>query len=529
MHSTNADPVPDGAAPFSRRSNARLLVVAGTLVALITTGALVGWLGAERIQTNQVKQELDRSAQRILARLAAIIDESEATFARIEQSGLAHCSDGMLLAMRTELFEARFLRDIGGIDGRELVCSTALGRMDERYRSGPPDLRLATGTALRTDRSVLASASMRSLVVEREPFNALIHSGQVTDLMAGLDDSEIFLAVADSSRTPADWHPFKADAQTAGQGRRNHFLAASTCLDSHDLCVQLRRQRHLVEDAGGELRGVMTSLGGAAGLSLFFLGLAGFRQYHTPERDLARAIANDQIRPAYQPILTLPDHRLVGFEALARWRDSSHTERSAEAFIQLAENSGQIQDITSLMVRRIGEELGEWLSKNPERHVAINIAPAELADPGLPDKLDRHLLARGVQPGQIILEITERTMLTSADARRHIEVLTQHGFCLYADDFGVGYCGLAYLIDLDIHGIKLSQTLTAAVATDSPKAALVPRVSALARELGLAVVVEGVETEAQCQALSEIGPVMVQGWYFAPPLSARQLIRFFDR
>jgi sensor c-di-GMP phosphodiesterase-like protein len=142
------------------------------------------------------------------------------------------------------------------------------------------------------------------------------------------------------------------------------------------------------------------------------------------------------------------------------------------------------------------------------------------------EQIERHLIGRGVRPGQIILEITERTMLETEAAQDIIERMNRIGLRIYADDFGVGYCGLAYLNELDIQGIKISQQLTAAVATDSPKASLVPRVAEMARDLGLEVVIEGVETEAQRDALRSLEPVYGQGWLFARELDSAGIAHF---
>jgi sensor c-di-GMP phosphodiesterase-like protein len=505
-----------------------MLLLAGALFT-VAFGIAAGWYGGAWLQTLQAGTELQRSSERVHARLDEIISETIGVFESLDGLPLRHCSDEMLLEMRTHLFEARFLKDIGGLQDRALVCSTALGRLDQPLRSGLPDLELSGLVGLRLDRSVLASTRLRTMVIERKNFNALVDPRHVSDLVTSLGNTEIFLrAASDADHT---WQAFEA----TGQERlpllnrsRHPGLGNTHCDDDTGLCILLH---HLPDGSAvgqRETRLVISTLGGGLGLAFFLGALSLNRQRNTPEQALRRAIRHGDIKAVFQPIISLPDHELFGFEALARWNDNNKRTIPPEQFIALAENSGLINQISALMIRLIGEELGDWLAESEHRHIAINIAPSELSDPGLLRNLQKHLLNRGVKPGQIVLEITERTMLESEAAGRQIEALTRHGFAVYADDFGVGYCGLGYLNELDMDGIKISQSFTAAVATDSPKATLVPRIIEMAHELGLRVIIEGVETERQCQTLSELGPVMAQGWYFAREMPADEVISRFS-
>ncbi len=493
------------------------LAIAGVLIA---AGWFFGWHLANWLDRSQIQSELASATERTLIRLDAIIAEAEQVFSGLENSPHEHCSEALLLEMRTSLFEARFMRDIGGIEGHSLYCSTALGQLDTPYHSSSPDLVLSNGTGLRTDRSVLASARMRTMVVERGRFNALIDPRQVSDLTTSISNSDIFLGLENSD--PPRWLAFDESARLAA-GHSGQVLAAEQCSDVTGLCARLTRPAHLTESSSGPTHLVIATLGGSLGLTLFVAGVGLRRNQHSTERELERALRAGRIHPRYQPIVNLPEASLAGFEALARWPQPGGHHVSPESFINLAERSGLIGQVSASMIEQIGKDLGEWLSLRPALRLAINIAPSELNDPNLIDHIGRHLIERGVRPGQIILEITERTMLESQTSRRHIERLARQGFVIFADDFGVGYCGLAYLNELDMHGIKISQSLTAAVATESPKASLVPRVTEMARELGLEVVIEGIETVEQRDALATLGPLLAQGWLFARDLSAEEL------
>ncbi len=490
-------------------------------LALVLAGMGLGHTGAGQMARQQAQTELDSASQRLAARFDAIIEEASRVFTQLGQSQEPRCSEAELLVMRTEVFNARFLRDVGRLDDSVLYCSTALGALDSPYRGGPPDITIANGLGLKTDREVLAGEDTRTMVIEDRNFNALVDPGVVTDLAAAMDEATLFLS--DKSTADREWHPFHSNTELTHDG-----LTSIQCNDRSGLCVMLHYPRDRLAAWQPQTRMAMAGFGGAAGLALFLVIFMGLRQEETPERRLRRALAHDWIHTVYQPIIRLPDHRLVGFEALARWRDDDGNGLPAEDFIALAERTGLIGQVSERMIRTIGKELSPWLKQHPECVIAVNIAPAELDDDALIEKLDRELIERGVRAEQVYIEITERTMVENESAHDRIEQLARRGFRVYADDFGVGYCGLAYLNDMDVHGIKISHLFTAAVATDSPKAALVPRITELARELGLDVVIEGVETREQADSLSELEPILVQGWLYSRGMDIEELTQRFN-
>lgn len=508
-------------APASRPSWFGLFLLA----VLTGFGGAFGWWMSSQLKAGSTERIIQSSTNRVLERFDDIIAEARTAFASIDGAGLEHCSANQLADMRTRVFEARYLRDIGGIRGFSLHCSTALGVLEAPYHSSPPPIRLPDGTGLRTDRSVLASENLRTLVVEYGQFNALVDSRQVSDLLTGIEQAHIELAVNDPEQR--DWHPFSLLTQPERVEPSRRLSRRVRCSEQSGLCVRIRHKAAPSLGLSSQ-DALIGGLGAALGASLFLIGANIRRQRSTPDRALARAINDHRIRPNYQPIVQLPGGTLVGFEALARWVDRQGQPVPTDQFIALAERNGMIGDVGRLMIRTIGSDIGDWLAEHQELRLTINVSPEEFCDPALIEQIRTQLIDRGISPSQIVLEITERTMIETDAAQEIIGQMTSMGLSIYADDFGVGYCGLAYLNELDIHGIKISQQLTAAVATDSPKASLVPRVTEMARGLNLDVVVEGIESDEQRDALRPLEPIMAQGWLFSRALSAADLERFFE-
>ena len=163
------------------RATAAHLIIAGLLIAV---GSVAGWYLAEWLNRSQMQSELGNAAERTLLRLDAIIDEANLVFAELENSSFEHCSEPLLLEMRTRLFEARF-HARHRRRPRIFHCTAVrpLGQLETPYHSTPPDMVLADGTGLRTDRSVLASERMRTMVVEKRPLQCADRSasGQRSD------------------------------------------------------------------------------------------------------------------------------------------------------------------------------------------------------------------------------------------------------------------------------------------------------------------------------------------------------------
>jgi sensor c-di-GMP phosphodiesterase-like protein len=512
-----------GLAP-TRTRRLRPAAVAWSLLlglVLVLAGVAAGHFGADQLARQQAQNELDEASDRLSVRFDAIINEARTVFDELERLRLPTCSEQELLNMRNRLFDARFLRDIGRLENMTLYCSTALGHLTEPYLSSEADVNIAVDLGVKTDRAVLAGQGTRTMVIEGEHFNALVDPAVVTDLAAAMESATLFLRAY--GENGGNWHPFQSGTELAHRG-----LSSERCSPDTGLCLLLHVSERRMFEGQSQARVAMAGFGGVAGLAVFLVIFIAVRQEESPEKRLRQALNKDWIHTVYQPIIRLPDHRLVGFEALARWKDDAGNEMPAEEFIALAERTGLIGRVSERIIRTIGRELSDWLKRNPDRVIAINIAPTELDDDALLEKLERELISRGVNPEQVMLEITERTMVENASAHERIEQLAHRGFRVYADDFGVGYCGLAYLNDMDVHGIKISHLFTAAVATDSPKAALVPRITELARELGLDVVIEGVETDAQARSLAELDPILVQGWLYSRGIAIDELIERFD-
>jgi sensor c-di-GMP phosphodiesterase-like protein len=219
----------------------------------------------------------------------------------------------------------------------------------------------------------------------------------------------------------------------------------------------------------------------------------------------------------YQPIVDLVNGKIVGAEALARWKDRDGTQVSPDKFIKVAEENGFIGPLTSLVFRRALSQLHEVLTKIPDFKLDINVTAADLADPAFLPMIDEAMKHSNVQPSSVVIEVTESSTANQEVAMEAIRLLRRRGHGIYIDDFGTGYSSLSYLTYLSVDRIKIDKSFTRAIGTQSPTLAILPPIMAMARSLNLGVVVEGVETEQQALYFT-VNDLTVQGsWNSWPP------------
>lgn len=210
----------------------------------------------------------------------------------------------------------------------------------------------------------------------------------------------------------------------------------------------------------------------------------------------------------------------MGGEALVRWRRPDGSLTSPDLFIPLAENTGQIRQITDFVLQQLLEQLGPLLRANPQLYISVNLAACDVMAPRIGKVTARLLAQHKVSPHQIAFEVTERGLIDVVVARNHLQALRDVGHQVLIDDFGTGYCSLAYLQTLPVDCLKIDKAFIDALGHDAASSGVAPHIIRMAHALQLRVIAEGIEYEAQAVLLSSEGVSYGQGWLFARPLSA---------
>ncbi len=249
------------------------------------------------------------------------------------------------------------------------------------------------------------------------------------------------------------------------------------------------------------------------------------------ETHLRRAADNGEFHLVYQPQVDLLSGRIVAAEALIRWQNHLLGELRPDRFISHAETTGDIVRIGSWVLREACRQVAAWREAGLGIvRVAVNVSYRQFVGEDLAETVQR-ILAEFDLPGAALeLEFTERVLIEDApDTLRTFADLREMGIILTIDDFGEGYSALNYLRRLPIHGLKLSQLFVEGVPNNNSDVAVCQAVVGIARSLGLGLVAEGVESEAQRQFLLRLGVPIAQGFLFAPGLKPDEFARRLEQ
>lgn len=248
--------------------------------------------------------------------------------------------------------------------------------------------------------------------------------------------------------------------------------------------------------------------------------------------EILSGLRDRQFELHYQPLVDLRHDRICGFEALVRWRHPKHGLIRPAVFVPLAEEGGVIQQLGDWTISRACRQLHAWRSRRPQASelvVSVNLSTLQLLDAELPDRVARLLRELEMPADRLRLEMTESALV------RHVEqasdvlgALQRLGVRLSVDDFGTGYVSLAYLSAFPVDTLKIDRSLIRDLDGSSERTVLVAELLQLAREMGLAVVAEGIERRAELERLRSLGCRFVQGFHFSHPLPAEAAERLIS-
>ena len=239
------------------------------------------------------------------------------------------------------------------------------------------------------------------------------------------------------------------------------------------------------------------------------------------ETDLRRAMERGELSLHFQPIVRLGDGRIAGFEALLRWQHPERGWVSPTLFVPVAEEMGLIHPLGRWVIEEACGHARRWSRAFPGRplRVSVNLSAAQFSQPDLVEHVRRSIADCGIAPGVLHFEITESVILEHAGPGQAILArLRELGVVMCMDDFGTGYSSLGYLHRFPLDELKIDRSFVSGMEFDPRNAQLVQAIVALARNLGVAVVAEGVESRDQLQSLRALGCDYAQGFLFSAPV-----------
>ncbi len=251
------------------------------------------------------------------------------------------------------------------------------------------------------------------------------------------------------------------------------------------------------------------------------------------ENELRKALDNHQLEVYYQPIVSLVNGHMIGFEALIRWHHPVHGLLNPAEFIHLAEETGLIIPIDRWVMREACRQLREWrlqFPSLPEFTMNVNMSGKQIGQPDLIDHIINILNETNLEARFLKIEITESAFMENNDLTTHMfNKLQEIGVQIQIDDFGIGYTSLSYLSHFPINALKIDQSYVSGLSGDNNYLKIVNAIVMLTHGLGMGVIAEGVETEKQLAQLQELGCEYGQGFLVSIPLNSSQVLTLLQK
>ncbi len=246
--------------------------------------------------------------------------------------------------------------------------------------------------------------------------------------------------------------------------------------------------------------------------------------------DLQRGLDANQIVLHYQPKISLSTRSIEGFECLARWQHPDHGLVPPGQFVALAEESGLIKPLSDRVMSLALKQCAAWNKAGLSTKLSINISAHLLVDLGMPDRIAKEAADQGLDPKQIVLEITETGVFRdAADTLDILARLHMKGFALSIDDFGTGYSSMEQLRRVPFAELKIDRAFVNGAGQNQKAKAILQSSAALGHNLGLSVVAEGAETKEDWDLLAGLGVDVVQGYFVAKPMAAESVLAWCEK
>ncbi|MDH3386961.1 MAG: EAL domain-containing protein [Gammaproteobacteria bacterium] len=244
------------------------------------------------------------------------------------------------------------------------------------------------------------------------------------------------------------------------------------------------------------------------------------------ESGLRKALKNDELEIFYQPQIDIRTRRIVGVEALLRWNHPQFGLVEPNYFIEHAEESRIIEQLSEWVLKRVATDLfGNAEFIDSEIKVSINLSASDIRHKEFPESLVALTREHGIKPNRLEIEITENMFMSDIQACTHkLQVLSNKGISIAIDDFGTGYSSLNYLRELPVHTIKIDYSFVSEIEHSRKGAALVAAIVGMAQGLGIDIIAEGVENTKQSDYLEELGCNVMQGYLFSRPVAVNEFL-----
>lgn len=450
--------------------------------------------------------------------------------ARLAKAGNEACGPAELALMRKIDLASSYIQAIGRVRGDRLICSSLGGGSSEaQFDIGRPDIQTSTGSKVRRNVVFPFAQGVTFTVVEREGFAAIIHKDLPIDVSTSEGDLSLATITPDNRQTRSARGSIRVEWMDELRGRQE-----TTFIEGQQIVAVVKSRRYAtvvvaalpIQHLQARTRStalVLVPAGLVASALLVWALLRAVRLQLALPAVLKVALRRQEFFLVYQPIVDLATGRWVGAEALIRWRRPNGELVRPDLFIPVAEESGLIERVTAEVLRLAGRDAAGLFSRHADFHLAINLSAADLQSHHTLELLGQLARQTGAAAGNLLVEATERGFMNADVAREMVKQVRADGIRVAIDDFGTGYSSLSYLETFELDYLKIDKSFVDKIGTEAATSQVALHIIEMAKDLKLAMIAEGVETEAQARFLRDHGVQYAQGWLFSKPLPFGEL------
>lgn len=480
------------------------------------------------------QQALNADTQQIFEQAEAISTNIKRAVYSAAEFPYKRCSAKDLDALQDMLWEYSYLQDIGRVQDGQVICTAGRGVLKEPWPLPPTDkssggarhwLRapnvlnqgVASSMALYQDTLSFTSPFIFPQgLKEQHHIGVFVVPSNLQFVYTQFGDLP-FKLTEEIQKTP-HWWP-----------KIHETLREDFCVEDSNVCVI-----GIKKDVGFfYLRWFYQLIAIVIGVNIGLYSYLLFFTFGARRRSLAfrlkKAVKAKQMYLEYQPKYHLASGKIVGAEALIRWQDKRLGQVPPDLFIPVAEEIGIINTVTDWVIQESLKEIESILQNNPDFQLSINLAMEDFTRPGLLEYVHQQITERGIEPGQIIFEVTERSLDGHEDAADSAVQFNQQRYQVSLDDFGTGYSNLSWLTTLNANEIKVDQSFTQAIGTSSLNQSMLEAIFALIDKLKVRAVFEGIEHRSEVDYILSHAPDAIgQGWLMSKAISAEELAKLMD-
>ena len=420
-----------------------------------------------------------------------------------------------------------YIQFVGRLDRGRIVCAS-YGEFEVPLELGKPDLISANGFAIWLDIQFRFAADKRFIGIGNDKFVAVIHKSLPVDTTVAEQNVSLAIISLAGQRTMStrgrflpDWMPKPDELAPGAQRTRLIGRNVVSQVRSHDFDLAAVAALN-EEDYGRELAlfaKILVPIGLLMGMLLAYAVTRVAKGQMSLPAVIRSGLRNREFFVVFQPVVRLQDRTWVGAEALIRWKRPDGQVIGPDLFIPAAEETGLIHAITAEVLRLVEPTLAALARRDDDVFLSINLSRQDLHEAGMEAMLHDLIARSGARPAQLHLEITERGLTHTDDARLLIDRVRAQGLCVAVDDFGTGYSSLSELGRLNLDTIKIDKAFVDTIDGATVTSQVASHIVEMAHALSLGMIAEGIEREAQAQILESWRVQFGQGYLFARPMS----------